>query len=74
MARPLSLAAGVMGALAVAALLGLPWLGTGAQAAGVRLDSIEISVPHRGVVVVLDGATSGMIIAIDGLGEVEATP
>ncbi len=69
--RSLPVAAGVAVALAVAAVVTLPWFGASARAAGVRLDSIEIGVPHGGVVVMYDEATSGMIVAIDGLAETE---
>ncbi len=69
--RPSPLAAGVAVALAAAAVVALPWFGSNARAAGVRLDSIQIGVPHSGVVVVYDEVTSGMIVAIDGLAVTE---
>ncbi|MCX7819094.1 MAG: hypothetical protein N2652_07810 [Kiritimatiellae bacterium] len=65
--RPLPVA--IAAALVVAATLLLAPLGVGpaAQAAGVRLDVLEINVPHLGVMVLHDPATSGIVVAIDGL-------
>lgn len=71
MVRPFPLLASGAGVIAVAVALAISWWGSPARAAGVRLDSLEIGVPHRGVVVVYDSVTSGMIVAIDAWPEGE---